>query len=73
MLVVWQGARRCLSCSGQRTHQGYQLRRHRGSLGDKLDRYQIGTRDDAALLLELKPPRILRQTEGPQPQPITKK
>ncbi|XP_017883854.1 trehalase isoform X1 [Ceratina calcarata] len=73
MLIVWQGARRCLSCSGQRTNQGYQLRRHRGSIGDKLDRYQlIGTGEDAALSLELRPPRRLRKTEGPQPRPITK-
>ncbi|XP_050583012.1 trehalase-like isoform X5 [Bombus affinis] len=71
MMLVWQGARRCLSCSGQRTHQGYQLRRHRGSIGDKLDRYQLGTREDDEAL-ELRPPRRLRQTEGPVPQPISK-
>ncbi|KAL2724376.1 trehalase-like isoform X1 [Vespula squamosa] len=44
MLVVWQGARRCLSCSGQLTNQGCQLgqqRHHCGPIADKLDRYQL--------------------------------
>ncbi|XP_035721598.1 trehalase-like isoform X3 [Vespa mandarinia] len=76
MLVVWQGARRCLSCSGQLTNQGCQLgqqRHHCGPIADKLDRYQlVDTREDAALLLELRPPRRLRKFEGPRPKPITR-
>ncbi|XP_014607616.1 PREDICTED: trehalase isoform X2 [Polistes canadensis] len=76
MLVVWQGARRCLSCSGQLTNQGCQLGQHRhhcGPIADKLDRYQlVDTREDAALLLELRPPRRLRKFEGPRPKAITR-
>ncbi|XP_026671283.1 trehalase isoform X4 [Ceratina calcarata] len=34
--------------------------------------YLTFTREDAALSLELRPPRRLRKTEGPQPRPITK-
>ncbi|OXU20526.1 hypothetical protein TSAR_016817 [Trichomalopsis sarcophagae] len=51
MLVVWQGAaRRCLCSSGQRTGQSYQFRHQqqqqqlhlsRGSVADKLERYQL--------------------------------
>ncbi|XP_015184771.1 PREDICTED: trehalase isoform X3 [Polistes dominula] len=76
MLVVWQGARRCLSCSGQLTNQGCQLgqqRHHCGPIADKLDRYQlVDTREDAALLLELRPPRRLRKFQGPRPKAITR-
>lgn len=70
MLFVWQGARRCLSCSGQRTHQGYQLRRHCGPIDDK---YQIPNREDASLFSQLRPPRRLRQSAPPRPRAITRK
>ncbi|XP_008202561.1 trehalase isoform X3 [Nasonia vitripennis] len=85
MLVVWQGAaRRCLCSSGQRTGQSYQFRQQqqqqqqqqlhlsRGSVTDKLERYQLAdNREDAALLLELRPSRRLRKTEGPHPKPLS--
>ncbi|XP_018369081.1 PREDICTED: uncharacterized protein LOC108765070 isoform X1 [Trachymyrmex cornetzi] len=45
MLVVWQGARRCLSCSGQRTNQGHQFHQkshhRREPISEKLDRYHL--------------------------------
>ncbi|XP_014478595.1 PREDICTED: trehalase-like isoform X2 [Dinoponera quadriceps] len=74
MLVVWQGARRCLSCSGQRTNQGHQFhQKHRRELiSEKLDRYQlVKSRGDAASLLDLRPPRRLRKSVGPHPKSIT--
>ncbi|KAM0726464.1 hypothetical protein ACS0PU_007648 [Formica fusca] len=74
MLVVWQGARRCLSCSGQRTNQGHQFHHHRELIGEKLDRYHlVRSRGDAASLLELRPPRRLRKFVDPHPKSITKK
>ncbi|XP_050451168.1 trehalase isoform X5 [Cataglyphis hispanica] len=74
MLVVWQGARRCLSCSGQRTNQGRQFHHHRELIGEKLDRYHlVRSRGDAASLLELRPPRRLRKFVGPHSKSITKK
>ncbi|XP_018343591.1 PREDICTED: uncharacterized protein LOC108749410 [Trachymyrmex septentrionalis] len=45
MLVVWQGARRCLSCNGQRTNQAHQFHQkshhRREPISEKLDRYHL--------------------------------